>query len=110
MKYFQTVTITAADPAVFTCVEHGLNPGDEVIFESTGALPTGLYAHNGTDCPGQSYFVIRNGFTSSTFQVSTEQNDDFSGDPVATTAAGSGTNTFLKINQDRIIPKERLFK
>jgi len=110
MKYFQTVTISAADPAVFTCVDHDLNLGDEIILETTGTLPTGLYAHNGTDYPEQSYYVIRNGFTSSTFQVSTENWDDYAGDPIATTAAGSGTHSFLKINNDKITTRQRSFK
>jgi hypothetical protein len=110
MNYFQTVTISTADPAIFTCVDHGLKPGDEIILETTGALPTGLYAHNGTTYPEQSYFVIRDGITSSTFQVSTEETEEYNGDPAATTGAGSGTHTFLKISHDYITPESIIYK
>lgn len=95
---FTTVTISNADPAVFTCVDHNLAPGDRIRLETTGALPTGLSTE--TD-----YYVIYQGYTADTFQVSasdSRENED--AEPKATTAAGSGTHTFIKMNRARFHP------
>ena len=101
--YFKTVTISAASPAVFTCVDHGLYPGDEIILNTTVALPTGLTASTGNIT--KKYYVIRNGLTTSTFQVSAVQdNDNYAGTPVNTSATGSGTHSFLKVNRARLEP------
>jgi hypothetical protein len=93
--YFQTFTVTVASPAVFTCAEHELSIGDRLVFETTGALPTGLE----TDT---EYYVIRNSMTVDTFQVSTYDTYDGTGDPVNTSGTQSGTQTFLKVNKDKI--------
>lgn len=44
------VTISVASPGVVTWADHGLEPGDKVVFSTTGALPTGLTA-------GTTYYV-----------------------------------------------------
>ena len=95
-NYWQTFTVTVASPAVFTCTDHGLAIGDRIILETTGALPTGLTADT------QNYYVIRDGYTTSTFQVSTEYYVDGDSAPVATTGSQSGTHTFLKMTRNKI--------
>ena len=93
--YFVNLTsISAADPAVFTLVDHGLVPGDRIRLETTGDLPTGLAVK--TD-----YYVVYNGLTTSTFQVS----DSNEGTPLATTVAGSGTHSYIRMNRARLAPR-----
>ena len=62
----QTATsISIASPAVITKVAHGLVVGDAIKFTTTGTLPTGL-------TNDQHYFVLSDGYSSSTFKVSLE--------------------------------------
>lgn len=77
-----TITITNADPAVVTWNAHGLYANQPVVFSTTGALPTGLAA-------GTVYYVLSDGLTANTFTVSATEG----GEPIATTAAGTGTHT-----------------
>lgn len=92
--YFTALTsISAADPAVFTLVDHGLQEGDKIRLETTGTLPTGLELL--TD-----YYVVYNGLSTSTFQVATIPG----GEPVATTVAGSGTHSYIKRNRANLAP------
>jgi parallel beta-helix repeat protein len=79
-----SVTVTIASPAVFTKTAHGLNAGDEVMFETTGALPTGLTADT-------SYYVIATGLTANQFQVSTTPG----GAAVNTSGSQSGSHTLF---------------
>jgi len=93
MKFsrFTFITLTSisnADPAVFTATAHELAEGDTIRLETTGTLPTGLELL--TD-----YYVVYNGITANTFQVSTSMG----GTPLATTGAGSGTHSFIKRNR-----------
>lgn len=93
--YFINLTsISSANPAVFTLVDHGLAPGDRIRLETTGTLPTGLAVK--TD-----YYVVYNGLTTSTFQVSTSNE----GEPLATTAAGSGTHSYFRMNRAALTPR-----
>lgn len=95
-KYsFTTFTVTVADPAVFTSTAHELYTDDELIFETTGALPTGLTADTVT------YYVIRNGIAANTFQVSTTKGDTAG---LVTTGTQSGTHTYLKVNRASLKP------
>lgn len=94
--YSTTFTVTVAAPAVFTCTEHGLYEDDTIELETTGALPTGLTASSAT--ARTTYYVLRNGITANTFQLST----DFRGDAITTTGTQSGAHTFLKIGGDRM--------
>ena len=98
--YFTTFTVTIADPGVFTCADHGLYPGDEVILETTGALPTGLSEDT-------KYYVVRQGITENTFQLSASKNDANDATAITTTGTQSGTHTFLKVNIDRLIPSNK---
>lgn len=95
-EYFQTFTVTIADPAVFTLTEHGLYEDDEVELETSGALPTGLTASDKDS--RETYWVIRNGITENTFQLSTS----FRGDSIVTTGTQSGTHKIIKLNGDRM--------
>lgn len=67
----QAVTLTIASPCVVSWTNHGLANGTEVLFETTGALPTGLTA-------GTVYYVVSAG------------TDGFR---VAATAGGAAINT-----------------
>ena len=103
-KYkFKNFTVTVADPAVFTSGEHELYEGDQIILETTGALPTGLTADTVV------YYVIRNGLTANTFQVSLTDNSQSSTTdtrtPVITTGTQSGTHSYLKVNRARLVAK-----
>ena len=90
---FITVTITTADPAVFTSVAHELTEEDTVWLETSSSLPTGLSEDT-------TYYVIRNGITADTFQVSATRG----GDPIETTADGAGTQKFIKTNRAALTP------
>lgn len=93
--YFVDLTsISNANPAVFTLTDHGLVPGDRIRLETTGTLPTGLAVK--TD-----YYVVYNGLKTNTFQVSSYDG----GDPLATTAAGSGTHSYIRMNRARLAPR-----
>ena len=93
--YFVNLTsISNADPAVFTLTDHGLIPGDRIRLETTATLPTGLAVK--TD-----YYVVYNGLTTSTFQVSTSNE----GTPLKTTAAGSGTHSYFRMNRAALSPR-----
>jgi hypothetical protein len=76
------ITVTIASPAVFTLSNHGLSAGDQVYLTTTGALPTGLSVST-------PYYVITQGLTASTFQVSTVAG----GAVVNTSGSQSGTHT-----------------
>lgn len=91
--FINLTTISNADPAVFTLVDHGLAPGDRIRLETTGTLPTGLNLL--TD-----YYVVYNGLTTSTFQVSASDG----GTPIATTGAGSGTHSYFRMNKAGLEP------
>jgi hypothetical protein len=78
-----TVTMTSANPGIFTLVNHGFINGTNVVFTTTGALPTNIV-------PGTTYFVIATGLTANAFQVAATLN----GTAINTTAGvQSGTHT-----------------
>jgi len=89
---FTTFTVTVADPAVFTSAAHELYTDDTVVLETTGALPAGLAVKT-------TYYVVYNGITANTFQLSTLKG----GTPIVTTGTQSGTHTFLKTNRARLV-------
>ena len=59
----RNVTMTIANPAVFTNTSHGMAAGTPIIFQTTGSLPTGVTA-------GTTYYVAAAGLTANTFKVS----------------------------------------
>lgn len=83
-----TVTITNASPAVFTCASHGLAQANVVIFSTTGSLPTGLSVNT-------TYWVLADGLTANTFKVTSDANQGPNGlgAAVNTSSAGSGIHT-----------------
>ena len=76
-----TFTVTSATPAVITKTNHGFVAGDQVIFTTTGALPTGLTKYT-------RYYVLSTGLTTSSFRVSTTNG----GSAVNTSGSQSGTH------------------
>ena len=81
-EFSAAVTVTIANPAVFTSTDHKLVAGDPVYFKSTGSLPTGITA-------GIIYFVIAAGLTANAFEVSALPG----GSAVVTTGSQSGIHT-----------------
>jgi hypothetical protein len=79
-----TVTVTIANPGVFTCTTNNFSVNDVVYFSTTGALPTGLSA-------GTAYYVISTGLSGNDFQVSTT----LGGTAVETTGTQSGTHSVI---------------
>jgi hypothetical protein len=75
------VAISIASPGVVTLTAHGLVAGNRVVFETTGALPTGLVANT-------RYFVLAAGLTANTFRVSTTDG----GSAINTTGTQSGVH------------------
>lgn len=78
-----TVTITIASPGVVTLTAHGLLANDQVVFSTTGALPTGLTA-------GTVYYV-KTVVSSSTFTVSSSAG----GTVINTSGSQSGTQSIV---------------
>jgi hypothetical protein len=93
---FNTITSISngANALITAPVVHGLVAGDTVIFETDGALPTGLTADT------VQYFVIAAGLTTVAFEVSTT----LGGAAVTTSSAGSGNHTFVKTSKVPGIP------
>jgi hypothetical protein len=79
-------TVTIATPGVVTLTGHGFIAGSQVFFKTTGALPTGLLVDTG-------YWVIANGLTANTFQLSLTQG----GVAINTTGTQSGTHSCGKL-------------
>ena len=77
-----TVTISIASPGVVTWTNHGLPAGRKIIFQTTGALPTGITANT-------TYFVSATGLTANTFQFSATNG----GASINTSGTQSGTQT-----------------
>lgn len=75
-----TVTPTIANPCVVTWADNGLAVDTEVVFSTSGSLPTGLVA-------GTTYYVAAR-LSSSTFTL---KDDD--GRTITTTGSQSGTHT-----------------
>jgi hypothetical protein len=76
-----TFSVTSASPAVITKNNHGFVAGDQVIFTTTGALPTGLTRY-------MRYYVLSTGLTTNSFRVSTTSG----GSAVNTSGSQSGTH------------------
>ena len=76
--------ISIANPAVVTSTSHGLANGKRVIFQTTGALPTGISANT-------VYFVVN--AAANTFQISATSG----GAAIATSGTQSGTQICLEV-------------
>ncbi len=83
-----TVTITIASPGVVSWTAHGLADGTQVVFSTTGTLPTGIVA-------GTVYYV-KSPATNS-FNIAATSG----GTAIVTTGSQSGTHTAgSNLNQD----------
>jgi len=107
-RSWTTFTVSVASPAIFTCTAHNLVPGDVIILETTGALPTGL----SIDTSGIAYVVLANKMTADAFTVSSGAVNasgviGSSGvlTPLNTSGTQSGVHTMLKLNEPRLIPR-----
>jgi hypothetical protein len=85
----KAVTMTIASPAVVTWTAHTLVAGDAVVFNTTGALPTGITA-------GTTYFVIAAGLTANAFQFSATPG----GAAVNTSGTQSGAHNAFGMTSD----------
>lgn len=86
---FTPFTITIASPGVATATAHGLVANDTVVFNTDGALPTGLSVDT-------NYYVISSGLTANAFQIALT----LGGAAINTTGSQSGTHTFLKTSKE----------
>lgn len=84
MNSADTVTMTIASPAIFTCTTYDFSINDIVYFTTTGALPTGITAST-------PYYVISAGQSGNAFEVSAT----LGGTAVVTTGTQSGTHTIV---------------
>lgn len=82
-----TVTMTSASPAVITWNSHGFSAGQQVVFQTTGALYTGVTA-------GTTYFVIAAGLSANTFEISAT----LGGPAINTSGSQSGTHNGQALN------------
>ena len=78
----RTVTITLANPGVFTAANHGFTVNAPVRFKTTDSLPGGVLTN-------KTYYVLSAGLTTNTFRVA----DAPGGTAVITTAPQAGTHT-----------------
>ncbi len=85
-RQFKVATITIAAPGVVTLDNHGFNTNDRVIFETSGALPTGLTSDT------VWYYVIYK--TEHTFSLAATRD----GAAITTSGSQSGTH-FLGIEK-----------
>lgn len=81
-------TMTIASPGVVTRTAHRLVAGDQILFTTDGALPTGVTA-------GTTYYVIATGLTANAFQFSATSG----GAAVNTSGTQSGTHTLYVKNK-----------
>lgn len=79
-----TCTITIALPGVLTCNGHNLLTGDQVVIQTTGALPTGLTANT-------VYFVIL--VTANTIKLASSRLNAVNGTAINTSGSQSGVHT-----------------
>lgn len=84
MNLGPVTSISNASPAVVTLAGHGLVSGHEIMFTTTGGLPTGLSLNT-------KYYVKV--VDASTYQVSLTEN----GTSINTSSAGSGTHSAVSL-------------
>jgi hypothetical protein len=78
------VTISIATPGVVTWASHGLQTGDIISFETTGALPTGLSS-------ATNYYAIK--VNANTFQIASSAANALAGTAIPTSGSQSGVQT-----------------
>lgn len=80
----KAVTMTIASPCVVTFTGHDYNTGDQIVFTTTGALPTGLAVNT-------QYFVIK--INGDTFNLATTLANALAGTKINTSGSQSGTHS-----------------
>lgn len=80
-RNYETFTVTIAAPGVITAIAHGLTWKDQVLFATTGALPTGISADT-------YYYVIP--LTDDTFSVTATS----TGTAITTSGTQSGIHSY----------------
>jgi hypothetical protein len=87
------VTITLASPGIISWPSHGLVAGSAVVFETTGALPTGLIA-------GTTYYVANDSnLTAGAFAVSDTKAHALAGtNQINTSGSQSGVQTGFNVS------------
>lgn len=81
------VTMTIAAPGIVTWTGHPFVAGDPVVFETTGALPTGLTA-------GVAVYVSSLNLTANTFKLADTANHAVAGtNSITTSGSQSGVQT-----------------
>lgn len=88
-----TVTMTIATPAVVSLTAHNLTAGSAVIFQTTGALPTGVTS-------GTTYYVIAAGLTADAFEFSAS----IGGAAINTSGSQSGTHRAMNPGYFILVP------
>lgn len=83
----RNVSISVGDPAVFTSNSHGLEAGATIKFLTSGVLPTGIDSET-------EYYILGEGLTNNTFRITSIFQ---STTPVAVTAGGSGTHSYVRL-------------
>lgn len=92
-RNYEECTITIAAPGVVTLYNHGLSWKDQVLFATTGALPTGISADT-------YYYVIP--IDLDTFSVSATS----TGTAITTTGTQSGTHSVATEGRKILKPAE----
>lgn len=87
---YEVITVTIAAPGVITKSNHRLGWKDQVLFATTGALPTGIVADS-------YYYVIP--IDGNTFSVSATS----TGTAITTTGTQSGTHS-CATDRNRMTP------
>jgi hypothetical protein len=83
----RTFTVTPGDPGIFNSIDHRLQAGATLVFESTGTLPSPLIS-------GQEYYVVALGLTNNTFSIS---NDPNAAVGIEILSSGSGVLRYQRI-------------
>lgn len=92
-RNYELFTVTIAAPGVITKTAHGLGWKDQVMFSTTGALPTGLSADTW-------YFVIP--IDVDTFSVTATS----TGSAITTTGTQSGYHYLASDSRQIMTPKK----
>lgn len=89
----QVCAISIATPAVVSLTGHGYKAGQEIVFATTGALPTGITV-------GTKYYIISAGFGANSFEISATAS--LTGAAVNTSGSQSGVQSVFAF--DRFTP------
>lgn len=90
-RNYQDCVLTLATPGLVTRVNHGLFCGDQIIFSTSGTLPTGLAINT-------YYYVVSTGYTCDAFGVSATK----TGTAIAFTVSQSGQQYYSAVRNARI--------